>query len=59
MVRAIIKTFNKTDEEMQFVEDRWGQDIRYSVSTSKITNATGWKPKHFYGLNLDFINEKL
>ncbi len=59
VVRAIIKTFNKTDEEIQFVEDRWGQDIRYSVDTSKITKATGWKPKYFYGLNLDFINEKL
>ena len=59
VVRAIIKTFNKTDEEIQFVEDRWGQDVRYSVDTSKITKATGWKPKHFYGLTLDFINEKL
>ena len=57
VVRAIIKTFNKTDEEIQFVEDRWGQDIRYSVDTSKITESTGWKPKYFYGLNLDFIDE--
>jgi dTDP-glucose 4,6-dehydratase len=59
VVKAIIKKFNKTEDEIQFVEDRWGQDIRYSVDTSKITKSTGWKPKYFYGLNLDFIDEKL
>ena len=38
VVQAVIKKFNKTDAEIQYVEDRWGQDIRYSVDTSKITN---------------------
>ena len=59
VVRSIIKVFNKTEDEIQFVEDRWGQDIRYSVDISKITKTTGWKPKHTGGLKLDFINEKL
>lgn len=59
VVRSIIKVFNKTEDEIQFVEDRWGQDIRYSVDISKITKATGWKPKYTGGLKLDFINEKL
>ena len=60
VVKAVIKKFNSDPEEyIEFVEDRWGQDVRYSVDTTKITNATGWKPKYFYGLNLDFIDEEL
>jgi dTDP-D-glucose 4,6-dehydratase len=59
-VKAVIKKFNSDPEEyIEFVEDRWGQDVRYSVDTTKITKATGWKPKYFYGLNLDFIDEEL
>jgi dTDP-glucose 4,6-dehydratase len=59
VVQTIIKKFNKTDAEIQYVEDRWGQDIRYSVDTSKITQATGWQPLHVGRLNLDFIDEEL
>jgi len=60
VVKAVIKKFNSDPEEyIEFVEDRWGQDVRYSVDTTKITKATGWKPKYFYGLNLDFIDEEL
>ena len=47
------------DEYIKFVEDRWGQDIRSSVNISKITEATGWKPKYNNGLYLDFLNEEL
>ena len=59
VVQTIIKKFNKTDAEIQYVEDRWGQDIRYSVDTSKITQATGWQPLHVGRLNLDFTDEEL
>ena len=30
---------------LQFVENRWGQDIRYAVSIEKIMNRISWKPK--------------
>ena len=56
---AVIKKFNKTEKEIEYVEDRWGQDIRYSVDTSKIKQATGWKPHRVGGLNLDFVDEEL
>ena len=56
---AVIKKFNKTEKEIEYVEDRWGQDIRYSVDTSKIKQATGWKPQRVGGLNLDFVDEEL
>ena len=55
----MIKKFNKTEKEIEYVEDRWGQDIRYSVDTSKIKQATGWKPQRVGGLNLDFVDEEL
>ena len=56
---SVIKKFNKTEEQIEYVEDRWGQDIRYSVDTSKINNATGWQPRYIGGLNLDFVDEEL
>ncbi len=30
---------------LQFVENRWGQDVRYAVSIEKIMNRISWKPK--------------
>jgi dTDP-glucose 4,6-dehydratase len=35
------------DESLiEFVEDRPGHDVRYSLDSSKIRNELGWKPKH-------------
>lgn len=31
---------------LQFVENRWGQDVRYAVSIEKIMNRISWKPKY-------------
>ncbi len=31
---------------LQFVENRWGQDLRYAISTEKIMNRISWKPKY-------------
>ena len=39
---------------LNFVENRWGQDLRYSITTDKILNSIDWKPQ----LTLkDSINE--
>jgi dTDP-glucose 4,6-dehydratase len=35
---------------VSFVENRWGQDLRYSVDVSKI-NSMGWKAKHTKGIH--------
>ena len=37
---------------LQFVENRWGQDIRYAISTEKINNRISWKPKHDIGKSM-------
>jgi len=35
----------------EFVENRWGQDLRYSVSSAKLREKTGWKPVYESGLH--------
>lgn len=34
---------------IQFVPNRWGQDLRYALNTNKI-NSIGWTPKHPTGI---------
>lgn len=43
VVQLVLKTLGKPDNLYEFVENRPGQDIRYSVNTEKITSL-GWKP---------------
>ena len=59
VVSDICKEMNVNFEEsIQFVENRWGQDLRYSVSAKKIKNL-GWEPEKPHGkLYLEWINEK-
>lgn len=44
VVTAILRIMNKPDL-IEFVEDRPGHDIRYSLDSSKI-QSLGWAPKH-------------
>ena len=37
----------KSEELIQFVEDRKGHDMRYSVDCSKLRNL-GWEPEHSF-----------
>ena len=32
--------------KINFIENRHGQDMRYSISSDKIRNELGWNPKH-------------
>ena len=41
----ILKTLDKPDSLMTFVQDRLGHDRRYSLDISKI-KSLGWQPKH-------------
>jgi dTDP-glucose 4,6-dehydratase len=50
VVKEIINWFGADYENsIQFVPNRWGQDVRYALNTDKIT-STGWKPKHPQGI---------
>ena len=46
----ILKSFDKGEEGIQFVENRWGQDLRYSLDTSKIIKYTKWSPNYSKGI---------
>jgi dTDP-glucose 4,6-dehydratase len=48
VVKAILKLVKKPESLIQFVEDRPGHDLRYSLNIEKI-KALGWKPKVKFG----------
>ena len=45
LVTKILEFLNKSNENIQFVENRPGEDIRYSLDSSKIHRELGWTPK--------------
>lgn len=47
--KIILSWFNKNESSIKFVENRWGQDLRYAVDSSKI-RSLGWQPKHESGI---------
>jgi dTDP-glucose 4,6-dehydratase len=44
VVKMILKLMNKPESLIEFVKDRPGHDLRYSLDISKIEKL-GWKPK--------------
>lgn len=49
VVKQLLRETKRNEDLIQFVENRWGQDLRYSVNTEKI-NKKGWNPKHTNGI---------
>jgi dTDP-glucose 4,6-dehydratase len=45
ITKLILTEMDKSNSEIEFVEDRKGHDFRYSVNHSKITNELGYVPK--------------
>ncbi len=48
VVRTILDLMDKDDSLVEFVEDRPGHDVRYSLDSTKIREELGWKPKHSF-----------
>lgn len=48
VVTEILKIVGKDESLIEFVEDRPGHDLRYSLDSSKIREELGWKPKHSF-----------
>ena len=45
IVKKILEIMNKPDNLIEFVEDRPGHDLRYSLDSTKIHDQLGWKVK--------------
>ena len=45
IVKMILEIMGKSEDLIEYVEDRPGHDFRYSMSSSKIYKEKGWKPK--------------
>jgi len=45
IVRKILEIMNKPETLIEFVEDRPGHDLRYSLDSAKISDQLGWKVK--------------
>lgn len=46
IVKLILKNLNKSDDLIEYVNDRPGHDRRYAIDSSKIQKELGWKPEH-------------
>ena len=49
VVDEILDWYSKDRSSIEFVPNRWGQDLRYSISSSKLRKL-GWKPVHAKGI---------
>jgi len=49
VVDEVLKWTGNDRTALQFVENRWGQDTRYSISSAKLREL-GWRPVHPRGL---------
>ena len=43
IVKKILKIMDKSENLIEFVEDRPGHDFRYSMTSKKISEELGWK----------------
>ncbi|MBO3755424.1 MAG: dTDP-glucose 4,6-dehydratase [Candidatus Brockarchaeota archaeon] len=48
VVDKILELMGKPKDLVEFVEDRPGHDIRYSLDSSKIRSELGWRPRHSF-----------
>jgi dTDP-glucose 4,6-dehydratase len=70
VVKMVLRMMNKGNELIEFVQDRPGHDIRYSLNFAKIRRETGWEPKvsfedgvertiDFYTRRFDWLQKKV
>ena len=52
IVRKILDIMNKSEDLIEFVDDRPGHDFRYSMNSKKISSELDWKTKSNFNENL-------
>ena len=53
VVRRILKVMGKDESLIEFVDDRPGHDVRYSLDSTKIRRELGWRPKYAFDKALE------
>jgi dTDP-glucose 4,6-dehydratase len=48
VAKTILGSLGKDEAALEFVEDRPGHDLRYSLDSSKLQLELGWKPLHSF-----------
>lgn len=48
VVRRVLRLLGRGEELIEFVEDRPGHDLRYSIDSTKIREELGWRPRHSF-----------
>lgn len=46
VVKTILRLMGKDEDLIEFVEDRPGHDLRYSLDSTKIREQLGWRRRH-------------
>ena len=53
VVQTILKTLNKSEELIEFVEDRLGHDRRYAIDPQKLEKKLGFKPTYNFDTGIE------
>ena len=53
IVKLIIKTLGKSEDLIEYVQDRPGHDRRYAIDNTKITSKLGWSPSYTFEQGID------
>lgn len=48
LVKTLLNLLNQSEDLIEYVTDRPGHDLRYSIDNSKIRTELGWTPKHTF-----------
>jgi len=48
VAKMVLATLGRPSDLLQFVEDRPGHDLRYSLDSGRIRQELGWKPEHSF-----------
>ncbi len=46
LIQTILELMSKDPNDFEFVNDRPGHDLRYSIDATKISTELGWQPKY-------------
>lgn len=62
VIKLILSKLKKSENLIEFVEDRKGHDYRYSLDPSKIERELGWKPSYDFqegiSITINYYKEK-